>query len=126
MNIEQIYNYCHSLPNVVEEFPFGEDILVFKVCNKIFFLCFLEAIPLRINLKCNPELALQLREEYDGIIVEGYHMNKKHWNTIFTENISNEMVKNLIIHSYEEVLKKLPLKTCKELKYTFVNPFSEN
>jgi len=69
---------------VTEEFPFDEETLVFKVAGKIFLLASLETIPLQINIKCDPEKAIELREEYDSIL-PGYHMNKKHWNTIIID-----------------------------------------
>ena len=81
MNIEQIREYCLKKKGVTEEFPFDEETLVFKVAGKIFLLASLEAIPLQINLKCDPEKSIELREEYESI-QPGYHMNKKHWNTI--------------------------------------------
>lgn len=123
MNIETIYEFCVALPEVKEEFPFGEDILVFKTHGKIFFLCFLEGIPLRINLKCQPDLALELRDLYPNKVVEGYYMNKKHWNTVFVEDLPTDLVKKMIIHSYEEVLSKLPLKIRKKILYEFQKPF---
>ena len=84
MNIEQIRAYCLKKKGVTEEFPFDEDTLVFKVAGKIFMLASLETIPLQINLKCDPEIAVELREEYDSI-QPGYHMNKKHWNTVIID-----------------------------------------
>ncbi|HSW53757.1 MAG TPA: MmcQ/YjbR family DNA-binding protein, partial [Ignavibacteriaceae bacterium] len=81
MNIEQIREYCLKKRGVTEEFPFDEETLVFKVMGKIFLLASLESIPLQINLKCNPENAVEIREEYEAV-QPGYHMNKKHWNTI--------------------------------------------
>jgi predicted DNA-binding protein (MmcQ/YjbR family) len=81
MNIEQIREYCLKKKGVTEEFPFDEETLVFKVAGKIFLLASLESIPLQINLKCEPEKAVELREEYESV-QPGYHMNKKHWNTI--------------------------------------------
>jgi len=86
MNIEQIREYCLKKKGVTEEFPFDEETLVFKVAGKIFLLASLEAIPLQINLKCDPEKAVELREEFDSIL-PGYHMNKKHWNTIILDVI---------------------------------------
>jgi len=80
MNIEEVRNYCLAKKAVTEEFPFDEKTLVFKVLGKMFLLSGLEHIPSRINLKCDPEKAIALREEYDGLIYGGYHMNKKHWN----------------------------------------------
>jgi len=84
MNIEQIREYCLKKKGVTEEFPFDEETLVFKVADKMFLLASLEAIPLQINLKCDPEKAVELREKYDSVL-PGYHMNKKHWNTIVLE-----------------------------------------
>jgi predicted DNA-binding protein (MmcQ/YjbR family) len=84
MNIEQIREYCLKKKGVKEEFPFDEETLVFKVAGKIFLLASLEAIPLQINLKCNPEKAIELREEFDSV-QPGYHMNKKHWNTVILD-----------------------------------------
>jgi len=84
MNIEQIREHCLKKKGVTEEFPFDEETLVFKVAGKIFLLASLEAIPLQINLKCEPEIAIELREEYESVI-PGYHMNKKHWNTIIMD-----------------------------------------
>lgn len=84
MNIEQIREYCLKKKGVTEEFPFDEETLVFKVAGKIFLLASLETIPLQINLKCDPEKAIELREEYDSV-QPGYHMNKKHWNTIIID-----------------------------------------
>lgn len=84
MNIEQIREHCLKKKGVTEEFPFNEDTLVFKVAGKIFLLASLETIPLQINLKCDPEKAIELREEYDSV-QPGYHMNKKHWNTIIID-----------------------------------------
>ena len=84
MNIEQIQKYSQKKKAVTEEFPFDEEALVFKVAGKIFLLASLESIPLQINLKCDPEKAIELREEYDAVI-PGYHMNKKHWNTIIID-----------------------------------------
>jgi predicted DNA-binding protein (MmcQ/YjbR family) len=84
MNIEQIREHCLKKKGVTEEFPFDEDTLVFKVAGKIFLLASLETIPLQINLKCDPEKTIELREEYDSV-QPGYHMNKKHWNTIIID-----------------------------------------
>ena len=84
LNIEQIREYCLKKKGVTEEFPFDDETLVFKVAGKIFLLASLESIPLQINLKCDPEKAIELREEYDAV-QPGYHMNKKHWNTIIVD-----------------------------------------
>ena len=84
MNIESLREYCLKKPEVTESFPFGEDTLVFKVAGKIFLLAGLDEIPLNINLKCNPEKAIELREMYDSVL-PGYHMNKNHWNTVIID-----------------------------------------
>lgn len=110
MNIEAIRQYCIAKKAVTESFPFDENTLVFKVMNKMFALIALERVPPQINLKCNPNKALQLREEYDGIIIPGYHMNKKHWNSIYFQQLSPSLVLEQIDHSYDLVVSQLPIK----------------
>jgi len=103
MNVEEIRTYTLSKENVDEGFPFGEQTLVFKVNGKIFLLVSLTSQPLQFNAKCDPEKAIELREEYNCII-PGYHMNKKHWNTIIVDNtLTSKQLKELITHSYELV-----------------------
>jgi predicted DNA-binding protein (MmcQ/YjbR family) len=103
MNIETIRDYCLNKPGVEETLPFGPDVIVFKVNNKAFLLLPLDTDELRFNVKCNPELALELREEYASVL-PGYHMNKKHWNTIIVESsIPSKLIKEWIDHSYELV-----------------------
>lgn len=103
MDIEEIRTYCLSKPGVEEGFPFGESTLVFKVNGKIFLLLGLYDRPVQFNAKCDPERAEELREQYDCII-PGYHMNKKHWNTIILNNtLSKRQIKELIDHSYDLV-----------------------
>lgn len=105
MNIGQLIDFALSLPNVEESFPFGENVLVLKVKGKMFLGINLTADPLRINAKCDPERAITLREEYEAI-QPGYHMNKKHWNTIFLDgSISMKLVEELIHDSYRLVDK---------------------
>ena len=107
MNIEQIREHCLKKKGVTEEFPFDEETLVFKVAGKIFLLASLESIPLQINLKCDPEKAIELREEYEDV-QPGWHMSKKHWNTIILEgNIRWNDLRDWIDHSYDEVVKGL-------------------
>lgn len=109
MNIEEFRDYCLQKAEVTESFPFDKNTLVFKVCNKMFAACDVEVFE-SINLKCDPERALELRAEYPGII-PGYHMNKKHWNTIMTDgSVPNDLLIDLIDHSYSLVLSKLPKK----------------
>ena len=108
MNIEEIRDYCLSLPEVEETLPFGPDVLVYKVNGKVFLLLPLDAEELRLNVKCNPERALELREQYNCVL-PGYHMNKKHWNTIIVnDSITSALLKEWINHSYELVSKRRP------------------
>jgi predicted DNA-binding protein (MmcQ/YjbR family) len=106
MNIEDIREYALSLKNVSESFPFGEDTLVFKVDNKIFLLTSLSSEVLRFNVKCNPEYAIELREQYSSVL-PGYHMNKKHWNTILVDGtLTAKQLKGFIKDSYDLVARK--------------------
>ena len=117
MNIEEFRNYCLSKKYVTESFPFDESTLVFKVAEKMFALTGLEHQPPRVNLKCDPERALELRETYSDITA-GYHMSKKHWNTIIIDgNVPNKLVTELIDHSYKLVVQGLPKKQQKELGF---------
>ena len=110
MNIEEVRAYCLSLKGVTESFPIDETTLVFKVLGKMFALVGLEKMPLQINLKCDPERSLHLREEYDGIIIPGYHMNKMHWNTLHVDRLPGNLVTELIEHSYHLVIAKMSKK----------------
>ena len=110
MNLEELREYCLSLPHVTEDMPFGEDILVFRICNRIFVLTSLESVPLRVSLKCDPERAIELRERYPDKIIAGYHLNKKHWNTVLLEGLPPALIKEMIQHSYDQVLAKVPKK----------------
>ena len=106
MNIEQLREYALSKPGAEESFPFGEETLVFKVKGKIFLLTGLNSDPLQFNAKCDPDYAIELREEYD-CIKPGYHMNKKHWNTIIIDgSLSLQQLKDLIDHSYNLVARR--------------------
>jgi len=109
VNIEAFREYCISKKGVTEGFPFDEQTLVFKVMGKMFALCSLERLPAQVNLKCDPERAIELRETYDGVIA-GWHMSKVHWNTVFLENIDPKLTKELIDHSYDLVVAKLTKK----------------
>jgi predicted DNA-binding protein (MmcQ/YjbR family) len=110
MNIEEFRTYCLGMPCVTESFPFDETTLVFKVCNKMFALIGLENPDFKVNLKCDPEHAIILREEYESII-SGFHMNKKHWNTVSVDgSFSDDFFKEMIVHSYDLVVKGLPKK----------------
>jgi len=116
MNIETIREYCLSKENVEEDLPFGPDVLVYKVDGKIFLLVSFDEDPLQFNVKCDPDLAVELREEY-SCVIPGYHMNKKHWNTIVWDgSISDNLIRELIDHSYNLVVASLPKKQRNEMK----------
>jgi predicted DNA-binding protein (MmcQ/YjbR family) len=104
MNIEQLREYCLGKDGVEETLPFGPDTLVFKVNGKVFLLAGLNNHPLQFNVKCDPDRALELREEYPQHVLPGYHMNKKHWNTIICDGrLNNRLLREFIDHSYELV-----------------------
>jgi predicted DNA-binding protein (MmcQ/YjbR family) len=107
MNIEMYREYCLSLQGTSESMPFDDKTLVFKVMGKMFALTGIENFE-SINLKCNPERAIELREKY-SCVLPGYHMNKKHWNTVrVNEELSDEQILELTKHSYDLVVAKLP------------------
>jgi len=116
MNVEELRELCLSKKGVTEGFPFDESTLVFRVMGKMFALMSLERQPPQCNLKCNPERAEELREEYDGRIIPGYHMSKTHWNTLFLEQLPPQLIKDLIDHSYNLVVESLTKKLQQELK----------
>lgn len=121
MNIEEFRIYCIEKAHVTECFPFDQDTLVFKVADKMFTATSLakwEKGDKSVNLKCDPEKAISLREKYESII-PGYHMNKKHWNTVDIDNgeLPESLIKQLIDHSYELVVKSLTKKRQKELGF---------
>ena len=120
MHIEQLRNFCIEKKGVTEHFPFDAVTLVFKVKGKMFLLTGLDSWEngdQKINLKCDPEKAIELRESYEDITA-GWHMSKKHWNTVAlnTGNISDDFVVELINHSYELVVKGLTKKMQQELE----------
>ena len=109
MNLEDIRSHCLSKAGTTEEFPFDSQTLVFKVLGKAFLLTNIDQ-PDSINVKCEPELAIELREKYNTI-TPGYHMNKKHWNTIVLKgNYNRQEILGWIDHSYERVCAGLPVK----------------
>ena len=115
MNIESLREYCLSKKAVAEDFPFGETTLVFRVMNKIFLLVAMDASPLQFNAKCEPGKAIELREEYDAV-KPGYHMNKKHWNTVVIDgSISSALIKEMIDDSYNLIIQSLPKSLRQEL-----------
>lgn len=113
-HLEELYQYCKNKKGVTEHFPFDKDVLVFKVASKIFLLTSIEGWEKgqqSINLKCDPDYAQELREIYDSV-EPGYHMNKKHWNTIklYNNELPKQLIKELIDHSYHSVVKSLTKK----------------
>ena len=108
MDLAQFRKYCLSKPRATESAPFGPDVLVFKVSDKMFALAALDEMPTTVNLKCDPDLALELRDRYEQV-TPGYHMNKKHWNSVGIEGgIPDPELRKMIDHSYDLVIKGLP------------------
>ena len=108
MDIAEFREYCLAKPSATEGTPFGPDVLVFKVSGKMFALAALDDLPTTVNLKCDPDLALDLRDRYEQV-KPGYHMNKKHWNTVEIEGgIPDLELRKMIDHSDELVIKRLP------------------
>lgn len=107
MDLESFREYCLTKANATEGTPFGDDTLVFKVCGKMFALASLDDVPPRVNLKCDPDLALELRDRY-AEVQPGYHMNKKHWNTVELNGvIPDAELRRMIDHSYNLVVARL-------------------
>jgi predicted DNA-binding protein (MmcQ/YjbR family) len=108
VDLEQFREYCLNKPKATEGTPFGEEVLVFRVGPKIFAMASLDEVPARVNLKCDPDRALDLRDRYEEV-QPGYHMNKKHWNTVVLDGVIPEReVRKMIDHSYELVVQSLP------------------
>ena len=106
MNAEELREYVLQKPSVTEGFPFGEDTLVFKVNGKVFLLVALDETPLQFNVKCDPDKAIELREEFPDNVLPGYHMNKKHWNTIIADGrLSRKLIAEMVDDSYKLVKK---------------------
>ena len=111
MDLAEFRDYCLIKPGASEQTPFGPDVLVFKVGGKMFGLAGLDAVPTTVNLKCHPDLALDLRDRYEQV-KPGYHMNKKHWNTVEIEGgIPAVELRKMIDHSYQLVVESLPKAT---------------
>jgi predicted DNA-binding protein (MmcQ/YjbR family) len=110
MDIEILREYCLAKKEVAESFPFGDSTLVFKVKGKIFLLVSLDKSTLQFNVKSDPDKAVELREQYDSI-QPGFHMNKKHWNTVIVDgSIPSKVIKEMIDDSYLLIIKSLPKK----------------
>ena len=111
MNVESLREYCLSKNGAQETLPFGPDVLVYKVGGKVFLLLSLDSEQLRFNVKCDPGHAIELREEH-SCVLPGYHMNKKHWNTIIVDgSVTAKQLKEWIDHSYDLVAKSLSKKS---------------
>lgn len=108
MDLKSFREYCLRKPRATQDTPFGDDVLVFKVGGKMFALSPLDNVPTTANLKCDPDLALELRDRYEQVR-PGYHMNKKHWNTVEIDTgIPDTELRRMIDHSYDLVVKTLP------------------
>jgi predicted DNA-binding protein (MmcQ/YjbR family) len=108
MDLAKFREYCLSKPLATEGTPFGPDVLVFKVDGKMFALAALDDVPPTVNLKCDPDVALDLRDRYEQVR-PGYHMNKKHWNTVeIGTGIPDAELRKMIDHSYDLVARRLP------------------
>jgi predicted DNA-binding protein (MmcQ/YjbR family) len=115
LNLEELRDYCLQKPGVTEGLPFGEDTLVFKVGEKIFLLTSITTGN-SFNVKCDPELAIELRERYKEVI-PGYHMNKKLWNTVYMNgSLTTKQLFEMIDHSYTLIFKSLPKKVQEAIK----------
>ena len=118
MNIEQWREYLLSFPASVEEMPFGPEVLVYKVAGKLFALLSWQDEPMSINLKCEPNLALQLRDTYPQVTA-GYHMNKKHWNTVVMDGgLEDAHLKEWVQASFDLIYNSLPKATQAQLRAT--------
>lgn len=107
MDIEHIRQICLKQKGVTEEMPFGDTTLVYKVMNKMFLIANLDGLETAIAVKCDPELALELRERYADIN-SGFHLNKKHWNTVYCQReLSDDVIEQQILHSYQMVVNAL-------------------
>jgi len=114
MNILDYRNFCISMAGVTEEFPFDDKTLVFKVSGKMFTACDVDDFE-SINLKCNPVKAIELREKYSEV-APGYHMNKKHWNTVSMRgDLPDDLIREWITDSYDLVVAKLPKREREKL-----------
>jgi len=106
---QELRTFCLSFNATVEDFPFTPETSVFKVLGKLFALTRLDARPLTVNLKCDPDDAVRLRGEYEGLIIPGYHMNKRHWNTVTVDGeLPDRLVRELVEDSYDLVVAGLP------------------
>ncbi|MDX2540267.1 MmcQ/YjbR family DNA-binding protein [Streptomyces sp. WI04-05B] len=109
MTPQELRALCLSFNAAVEDFPFSPGVSVFKVLGKMFALCWLDNRPLTVNLKCDPQDAIRLRADHPGLIIPGYHMNKRHWNTVTVDGeLPGQLVRELVEDSYDLVVAGLP------------------
>jgi predicted DNA-binding protein (MmcQ/YjbR family) len=107
MNIEELREYVLQKPSVTEGFPFGDSVIVFKINHKVFLLVPLDTEQLQFNVKCDPDYAIELREEYPESVLPGFHMNKKHWNTVIADGrLSKKLLLQFVDDSYKLVKGK--------------------
>jgi predicted DNA-binding protein (MmcQ/YjbR family) len=106
----QLRNLCLSFPGAYEDFPFGPEASVFKVEKNMFAISLLSASPLKVSLKCEPELAQELRSSYPGAVAPGYHLNKRHWNTVLCDGraLPDSMVRDMVEDSYDLIVAAMP------------------
>jgi predicted DNA-binding protein (MmcQ/YjbR family) len=115
MTRDDVLDVCASLPGAIEDYPFGDGVAVFKVGGRMFALITLEGSPGIVNLKCDPELALELRARYSAVR-PGYHANKRHWNTVELDgSVENDELRAMIDHSYELIVSRLPKEVRKSI-----------
>jgi predicted DNA-binding protein (MmcQ/YjbR family) len=115
MDAEALRNWCLAQPGAIEDFPFGPETSVFKVGGKLFALSALERAPLEVSVKCEPDLAVALRDSY-AAIRPGYHLNKRHWNTVTLDgSLEDRMVRDLVEDSYDLVVEGLPKRVREQL-----------
>lgn len=120
MKAAQLRKTCLDLPGACEEFPFDDSNSVFKVTGKIFAMSRLQARPLRVSLKCDPDLAVQLRGQYPAVTA-GYHLNKRHWNTVLLDgSVPDQLVREMIEDSYDLVVAGLPRREQEKLRWVAV------
>jgi len=117
MNVEELCAYCLNKKAAADTFPFGDTTMVFKIMGKMFAILPLDVAETNIALKCDPDRAIDLRETHPDEIIPGFHLNKQHWNTVYTETgLSSKIIQELIDHSYELIVKSLPKKLQAELE----------
>jgi len=120
VTVAQLRKLCLSFPGAYEDFPFGPETSVFKVEKKLFAISALDSSPLNVSVKCEPELAEELRGAYPDAVVPGYHLNKRHWNTVICEGgaVSDAMVRDMVEDSYDLIVAAMPAAVQERLGWT--------